>query len=313
MHDQRPAQSDARAELMAGLTARQKSIAPKYFYDAYGSFLFDAITRLPEYYPTRTEIGLLRRYGHEIAESLGQSTLLIEYGSGSATKIRLLLEALRPHIYMPLDISREHLAQSAEGLARRFPWLDVHAVCADYTAELQLPDVASGSRRVGFFPGSSIGNFSSAGAEQFLRRVRKTVGDAGALLIGVDLDKDPKVLEAAYDDCQGVTAAFNRNVLDHASTVMGARFPSAAFRHVAEYNREQLRVELYLEAGRAMKIGGLPVHFEAGERIHTEYSHKYELEGFEKLARSAGFLMQRHWVDDARYFALCLLEPAVSG
>jgi dimethylhistidine N-methyltransferase len=213
LYDRHPAPADLRAEVLHGLTRPQKCLPPKFFYDRRGSLLFDAITTLPEYYPTRTEIGILRAHGAAMAGLLGKGQVLIELGSGSSLKIQTLLAALEPAMYVPLDISRDHLLASAEALAERFPWLAIRAVCADYSGPFDLPLGPDGTERAAFFPGSSIGNFEPAQASTLLGRIGAVLGPGGRLLIGVDLVKDVRVLEAAYNDGQGVTAAFNLNLL----------------------------------------------------------------------------------------------------
>lgn len=309
-YDHKPAVADMRGEVLAGLSANPRHLPPKYFYDARGSRLFDAITCLPEYYVTRTEIGLLKRYAGEIAAEVGAAPFLVEYGSGSTLKIRLLLEALRPVAYMPLDISREHLQRSATELALRFPWLAVHAACMDYTREVGLPWYPEGHRRVAFFPGSSIGNFEPEQATAFLRRIRDTVGADGALIIGIDLDKDAAVLEAAYDDCQGVTAAFNRNILAHINRELGGDLQPGRFLHRARYDAGQRRVEIHLESSvdQIATVAGTRIPFRAGERIHTENSYKYRLSEFGSAAASAGLRLRRSWSDARDYFAIALFD-----
>ncbi|KAA6186260.1 L-histidine N(alpha)-methyltransferase [Thiohalocapsa marina] len=308
-HDLHPAPADMRAEVLAGLALPQKRIAPKFFYDAEGSRLFDAICELPEYYPTRTEIGILRRHGAEMASRLGREALLVELGSGSSLKIRVLLEALRPAVYMPVDISREHLLQSAEALAAAFPALQVHAVCADYSAPFSLPVDDHEHPRAAFFPGSSVGNFEPADAERFLRRVGELLGPDGRLLIGVDLVKDPALLEAAYNDADGVTAAFNLNLLSRINRELGADFQRDAFRHHAFFNRELSRIEMHLVSTRPqrVRVAGQDIDFRAGERIHTECSYKYSIDGFQSLGRRAGFEPDRVWTDEDSLFSVhCL-------
>ncbi len=309
-YDQKPEIADMRAEVLAGLTAMPRHLPPKYFYDARGSRLFDAITCLPEYYVTRTEINLLKRHAPELAAEVGEAPFLVEYGSGSTLKIRLLLAALRPVAYMPLDISREHLHRSAEELAQTFPWLAVHAACMDYTREGRLPWSPEGHRRVAFFPGSSIGNFEPEQAGHFLRRIREVVGADGALIIGLDLDKDPAVIEAAYDDCQGVTAEFNRNILVHINRELGGDLQPERFLHRARYDTGLRRVEIHLEStvDQIASVAGERIPFRAGERIHTENSYKYRLAEFAEGAAAAGFRLRRSWSDARNYFAMALFD-----
>ena len=309
-HDLHPTPADMRAEVLDGLSQPQKRLSPKFFYDARGSALFDAICELREYYPTRTEIGILRRYGHEIAALLGRDALLVELGSGSSRKIRVLLEALRPAVYMPVDISREHLLRSAEALADAFPGLDVHAVCADYSVPFELPVDDHDHPRAAFFPGSSIGNFEPADAERFLRRVGAMLGQGGRLLIGVDLVKDVGVLEAAYNDADGVTAAFNLNLLQRINRELGADFDLAAFRHDAFFNEASSRIEMHLisTVAQQVRVAGRRFSFREGETIHTECSYKYRVEDFHALARRAGYKPERVWTDSTPLFSVhCLV------
>jgi dimethylhistidine N-methyltransferase len=300
----RPAASMA-AEVHAGLSRRQKCLPPKLFYDRKGSELFDVITRLPEYYPTRTEIGLLRQHGAEMAELLGSQSVLLELGSGSSIKIRLLLEAVRPRLYVPMDISREHLIDAAQRLARDYPWLTVHAACIDYSQPWDMPDFGPG-RYNAFFPGSSIGNFEPAAALQLLRQVRRLVGQDGGLLIGVDLKKEAHLLEDAYNDTRGVTADFNLNILAHINRRLAADFEPDNFAHKAIYNADLGRIEMYLECRRdhRVRIDGSLYRFAAGETIHTENSYKYAVAEFHDLAARAGFAPVRVWTDPARLFSV---------
>ena len=305
-HDFHPAPDDLRAEVLAGLAAPRKYLAPKFFYDEAGSRLFDAICALPEYYPTRTEIGILRQHGAEMAALLGREALLIELGSGSSLKIRVLLAALRPAIYLPIDISRAHLRHSADELAAAFPELEVHAVCADYTRPLRLPIAAGARPRAAFFPGSSVGNFDPPAAERFLRRVGEMLGSGGHLLIGVDLRKDPAVLHAAYNDTQGVTAAFNLNLLRRINRELGADFDLGAFRHWAFFDDDRSRIEMHLVSERAqrVRVAEQVFVFESGETIHTENSYKYDVAGFQTLARAAGFKLLKVWCDENHWFSV---------
>ena len=299
-----PAESMA-AEVHAGLSRRHKCLPPKLFYDRKGSELFDVITRLPEYYPTRTEIGLLRQHAAEMAELLGLHSVLLELGSGSSLKIRLLLEAVQPRIYVPMDISREHLIDAAQRLARDYPWLTVHAACVDYSQSWDIPDFGPG-RYNAFFPGSSIGNFEPAAARQLLTQVRRLVGRGGGLLIGVDLKKDAQILEDAYNDSRGVTANFNLNVLAHINRRLAADFDPGNFAHKALYNEQLGRIEMHLECRREHRvhIDGRLYCFAAGETIHTENSYKYAIAEFHELAARAGFAPVRVWTDPAGLFSV---------
>jgi dimethylhistidine N-methyltransferase len=305
-YDYHPRPADMCAEVLAGLALPQKRLSPKFFYDADGSRLFDAICELPEYYPTRTEIGILRQHGHEMAELLGREALLIELGSGSSLKIRVLLEALRPAIYMPVDISKEHLLASARALADAFPGLAVHACCADYSGPFELPVDDHDHPRAAFFPGSSVGNFDPVDAQRFLTRVGSLLGPGGRLLIGVDLRKDPSVLHAAYNDSQGVTAEFNLNLLRRINAELGADFDVDAFRHRAHFNDDRSRIEMHLISSRDQRasVDGQTFHFAEGESIHTESSYKYSIESFQALARASGFAPERFWTDEQALFSV---------
>jgi dimethylhistidine N-methyltransferase len=309
-YDYHPRPANMRAEILAGLALPQKRLSPKWFYDAEGSRLFDAICSLPEYYPTRTEIGILRSHGAEMAELLGRDALLIELGSGSSLKIQVLLEALRPAIYMPVDISKDHLLASAEALADAFPGLAVHACCADYSGPFELPVHDYDHPRAAFFPGSSIGNFDPVDAQRLLERVGALLGAGGRLLIGVDLRKDVSVLHAAYNDAQGVTAAFNLNLLRRINVELGADFDLDAYHHQAHFNDEQSRIEMHLVSRQdhRVHIDGQTFHFAEGESIHTESSYKYSIESFQALARAAGFAPERFWTDERALFSVhCLV------
>jgi dimethylhistidine N-methyltransferase len=309
-HDLHPTQADLRAEVLHGLAQPHKRLSPKLFYDAEGSRLFDAICELPEYYPTRTEIAILRDHGAEMARRLGRDALLVELGSGSSLKIRVLLEALRPAVYMPVDISSEHLIVSAEALAATFPDLDVHAVCADYSVPFELPVEDHEHPRAAFFPGSSIGNFDPVDAGLLLRRVGSILGAEGRLLIGVDLVKDRSRLERAYNDAAGVTAAFNMNLLRRINRELAGHFDVTQFRHEAFFNADHSRIEMHLlsTCDQRVEVAGQRFNFGEGESIHTESSYKYSIEGFQALATGAGFHAEQVWTDPARLFSVhCLV------
>jgi len=297
------------AEVHAGLCRQQKSLPPKFFYDKRGSELFDSITNLPEYYPTRVEVGLLRQHMQEMAELLGMNSFLLELGSGSSIKIRLLLEAIRPEVYAPMDISREHLIASANSLAIDYPWLNIHAACVDYSRPWDIPDFGPG-RYNAFFPGSSVGNFEPTSALQLLKQVRRLVGSDGGLLIGVDLKKDVSILEKAYNDAQGVTADFNLNMLAHINRSLDADFIRANFAHKAVYNARLGRIEMHLECSKdhSVHINGNVYTFVSGETIHTENSYKYSVDGFHALAAKADFTPARVWVDEEELFSIHYLK-----
>jgi dimethylhistidine N-methyltransferase len=314
-HDLSPPVEDFRTAVIAGLSRRPRSLSPKFFYDEQGSTLFDAITRLPEYYPTRTEIGLLREHGAEIADWLGHGTLLFEFGSGSEAKISILLDALQPAVYVPIDISREHLWHSAVSIAHGHPGLEVHALCADYTRPFGLPERLPALPRAGFYPGSSIGNFDPGSAVGLLNGIAELLGAGGRMLVGVDLKKDAARLHAAYNDAQGVTARFNLNLLRRMRDELGAQIESDGFRHHAFYDAAQGRIEMHLVATRAqtITIGDHRFAFAAEESIHTENSYKYSIAEFRALAAEAGFESIRIWQDDRGLFSIHGLEVAGSS
>ncbi|MGC2459329.1 MAG: L-histidine N(alpha)-methyltransferase [Gallionellaceae bacterium] len=310
-HELQPAPDDFHTDVIAGLSGETKRLSPKFFYDERGSQLFDAITRLPEYYPTRTEIGLLHQYGKDMARMLGNDGLLFELGSGSGAKIRVLLEAMQPQTYAPIDISRETLRMSAGAIAQDHPKLEVHAICTDYSKPLDLSGFFDVQQRAVFFPGSSIGNFDPAQARDLLRRIAKLPGPDGRLLIGVDLKKAPALLHAAYNDTQGVTAKFNQNLLTRINRELGADFDVAAFRHEAFYNEKLGRVEMHLiaTAPQCVRIDGCCFEFQVGESIHTENSYKFSIEEFQTLAAQAGLASLRVWQDDDALFSVHCLRP----
>ncbi|HSO82569.1 L-histidine N(alpha)-methyltransferase [Thiocapsa sp.] len=307
--DYRPTPADVRAEVLEGLGRPAKRLSPKLFYDQRGSQLFDAITELPEYYPTRTEIGILREYGSEMADLLGRDNVLIELGSGSSLKIQTLLAALQPSVYMPVDISKEHLLASAHALAERFPGLSIRAACADYSAPFKLPMEPDWTDLAAFFPGSSIGNFDPDDARLLLGRVADLLGTGGRLLIGVDLPKDPAILNAAYDDAQGVTAAFNLNLLTRINRELEGNFDLDAFTHRAFFDTDLSRVEMHLvsRVEQRVEVAGSTFDFRAGETIHTENSYKYGIDPFHRLAGDAGFVAEQFWTDKQGLFSVhCL-------
>ena len=315
LFDRRPAQPDMTAEVLRGLRRPRKAIPPKYFYDAEGSRLFDAITRLPEYYLTRTEVGILRTNQAAIGRRVAAKGCVVEYGSGSSVKVRLLLDASRPAAYVPVDISKEHLAASARAVADDYPALAVYPTCADYTAPFALPAPVAELPRIGFFPGSSIGNFDPAAAEAFLAAVGRTLGPEAFLVLGVDAKKAQPVLHRAYNDAAGITARFNRNVLRHLNAALGADFDVTAFAHRAVYNATAGRVEMYLDAKRdqVVAINGERVEFARGEALHTENSYKYAPDEFIAKAARAGFRCLDLWTDRQRYFTVLLLQVVAAA
>lgn len=299
-------------DLVAALDSKPRHISPKYFYDVAGSRLFDRICALPEYYPTRVEQSILRQRAGEIARHIGPGAEIVEFGAGSLHKVRLLLDALdAPLGYLPIDISGEHLAEAANQLRAERPELSVRPVVADYTQPFALPQSAPGARRVGFFPGSTLGNFDAAEALAFLVRAAQLLR-GGGLLLGVDLVKDPAVLHAAYNDSQGVTAAFNRNLLMRANAELGCDFDIGGFAHSAFYNAPLARIEMHLQSLRAQTVhlGDVAWRFEEGETLHTENSHKFSVEGLRALALRAGFGIGPVWTDPDRLFSVHWLPAA---
>ena len=296
-----------RAELDAGLRAREACISPKFLYDALGSRLFEAICELPEYYPTRTEALIFERHGAEIARAVGQGSTLIDLGAGNCAKAARLFPLLHPAQYVPVDISADFLQDAVERLRQRFRHIEMNALGMDFSGgDWQLPDIVRRERRLFFYPGSSIGNFSPDEALAFLRRVRAQCGPDGGILIGIDLAKDRAVLDAAYDDALGVTAAFNLNVLRHANRLLRADFDIRAWRHQGFYNERMGRVEMHLEARTTQLVSwqGACRRFEAGECIHTENSYKYRPAAAIELLEQAGFAASGIWTDARAWFAV---------
>lgn len=302
--------TDQREELLAGLTNHQKRIDPKFFYDQRGSELFEAITQTPEYYPTRTERTILAECAESIADYCGRGSVLIEPGAGSCEKVRLLLESIQPSVYVPMDISGSFLKQSAQRLTQEFPWLDVHALCADFhQADLEAIDLPE-AKRVVFYPGSTIGNMEPQKAGDFLSRMAVWIGAGGGILLGVDLHKSEDILDAAYNDSEGVTADFNLNVLVHINQLLDGDFELQNFRHQASYDTEQQRIQMHLisQVSHQVKLNGRHLAFERGEAIHTENSYKYSLEGVKALAAYAGLTHKQAWMDDDQLFSVHYLE-----
>jgi dimethylhistidine N-methyltransferase len=332
-----------REELLAGLCARRPFISPKYLYDELGSRLFAAITELDEYYPTRIEAGIMAANAAGIAAALGEPGMsLIDLGAGDCRKAARLFETLAPSRYVPVDISAAFLDEAVQALGWRFPRIEMTAVGADFSRRLELPMTLPFERRLFFYPGSSIGNFTPDEARAFLGRLREAVDESGGLLIGIDLVKEAATLQRAYDDALGVTAAFNLNILRNANRIAGTDFVPSDWRHVARFNGEESRIEMHLEARRPVVVrwcaqsrssgagpgdtgaeapesdaeardGGAEagqVRFESGERIHTESSYKYRLEDFGELLAGAGFRVTNTWTDPADNFAVVLARPA---
>ena len=300
--------SDFLADVIAGLSSSPRTLPCKYFYDERGAALFQKICELPEYYITRTEIDILDRNRAEIASQLGSSVELIGLGTGAGTKTRILIEALEdPAVYIPIDISEKQLRESTALFHKVFPELEILPVCADYLQPVVLPTPShKAARNVVYFPGSTIGNFEPDEAMEFLRRVGNVCRENGGLLIGVDLKKDQRVLEAAYNDSAGITAQFNLNLLERVNRELGADFDLDQWRHSAIYNSSAGRIEMYLisEIDQFVHLDEHKFHFRRGEKITTEYSYKYALEEFAALAGKAGFDFSRMWTDEARLFGV---------
>jgi dimethylhistidine N-methyltransferase len=293
-------------EALDELSQHPKRLSPKYFYDATGSELFEAITRLPEYYPTRTELGILRDRAGEISAIVPKSAALVEFGAGATTKVRLLLNECAFGAYVPVDISGDFLQGQADALRKDFPGLDVYPVAADFTAPFALPGAIADMPKVGFFPGSTIGNFEPHEACSFLRSAREILGKAAQIIVGVDLEKDERILYDAYNDATGVTARFNLNVLVRINRELGGNFDLSAFTHRAIYNRERHRIEMHLisKKPQTVRMLGTSFSFRAGESIHTENSYKYSLERFTALARGSGWTPRHAWTDAAGMFSV---------
>jgi dimethylhistidine N-methyltransferase len=309
-YDGHPGAISLRDEVLAGLAGTPRAIPPKFFYDERGSALFDAICDQPEYYQTRTEMDILRQALPDLVQILGHHSVLVELGSGASRKVRLLLEELRPRGYVGVDISREFLLDSTSLLARDYPWLEVHAACVDFSQGLDIPGCDADLHKLAFFPGSSIGNFEPVEARHLMREIGALVGRGGHLLIGVDLKKDVARLNAAYNDRAGVTAAFNRNLLERIRGELDSDIDPASFDHYAFYNPIESRIEMHLisRTRQRVRVEGHAFDFEIGEGIHTENSYKYTAEGFALLAADAGFRREGLWIDDAALFSVQLLR-----
>ena len=299
-------------DVVAGLSQQPKRLSPKYFYDAAGSELFEQITLLPEYYPTRTELGILRDRAAEIAAIIPKGAALVEFGAGATTKARLLLNQCDFAAYVPVDISGDFLNAQADALRQDFPDLNVYPVTADFTAPFALPDAVKAMPKVGFFPGSTLGNFEPHEACGFLRSAREILGEGAQMIIGVDLEKDERVLQAAYNDAAGVTGRFNLNVLVRINRELGGNFDLSAFTHRAIYNRERHRIEMHLISRKTqtVRILGRTFTFRAGESIHTESSYKYSLDRFAALAQGSGWTPTASWTDAAAMFSVHALVAA---
>ncbi len=299
-----------RADVLAGLAAPIPAIPARWLYDRRGSELFEEITRLPEYYPTRTETALLERHSGEIAARLGTGEAVIEFGSGSSAKTPILLRAVRPAAYVPVDTSGDFLRDSAAALQAEFPDLPIHPVEADFTRQFDLPAETATAPRLGFFPGSTIGNFVARSAVDLLRAMKETLGEGSRLVIGMDRIKEVDVLLRAYDDAAGVTAAFNLNLLHRINAELEGDVPVDAFRHRAIWNDEMSRIEMHLEARRdiAFTVSGARFAMRAGATIHTENSHKYGHRDSRLLLRAAGWGVIGEWTDEKSWFSILLAE-----
>lgn len=303
-------------QLVPGLLATHAHTSPKYLYDVLGSRLFAAICELPEYYPTRTEAAILQKHASHIATAVGRDAILIDLGAGNCAKAARLFPALQPRQYVPIDISEQFLQESVNALRQQFPQIEMTCLGMDFSSELELPVIVAEQCRQFFYPGSSIGNFSPLEALKFLRRIRKAIPGSdshGGLLIGVDLIKDKAILNAAYDDSLGVTAAFNLNLLHHLNRLLAADFRPSDWFHRGFYNAEQHRIEMHLEARDDVTVhwqnGGIR-RFVRGERIHTESSYKYTQQGFIELLHQAGFSQVQTWGDPREWFMVCHAQPA---
>ena len=299
-----------RADVLAGLAAPIPAVPARWLYDRRGSELFEEITRLPEYYPTRTETALLERYSGDIAAKLARGEAVVEFGSGSSAKTPLLLRAVAPAAYVPIDISGDFLREAAEALRAEFPDLPIHPVEADFMRPLTLPAAVADAPKLGFFPGSTIGNLVPRTAVDLLRAMKQTLGDGSRLVIGMDRTKPVEVLLAAYDDAAGVTAEFNLNLLRRINAELGGDIPVEAFRHRAIWNDAMSRIEMHLEAVRDVDfaVAGKRFAFSAGATIHTENSHKYGYRDSRLLLRAAGWGVVHEWTDEREYFSIILAE-----
>ena len=309
-----PSKTDALTDgVLEGMRKHPRQLSPVWFYDELGSFLFDNICELPEYYLTRTELQIMRQHAPDMAHHIGPDAALIEFGSGTSTKTRELLNHLeKPAAYVPVDISRDHLLEAASAIARDYSTLRVIPLCADFSRNFDLPvAVSAARRRVVYFPGSTLGNFDQDHARSLLQRMRHIIGTNGAVLIGIDLKKDPRILERAYNDRAGVTAEFNVNALRHINRELGTDFDLDAFEHLAVWVEDQSRIEMHLVSKRdqVVHVGDENVSIEKGEHLTTEFCHKYTLESFADLAATAGLSVTRVWMDPEKQFSVQLLEP----
>ena len=309
-HDYRPEFEDLHTAVVHGLSQSPKQLHPKLFYDQNGSSIFEQICAQPEYYLPNVERNICENYADEIIACLGEDCHIIEPGAGSSIKIRFLLDRINPAMYVPMDISAEHLRVSAQNLAEDYPHLPIHAICVDHTKSYQLPDDIPVHKRVFFYPGSSLGNFSPDEAINFLQDLHSKAGEDGSLLIGIDTKKSDEVLNLAYNDANGATAAFNLNLLKRIQNELDSELNTDGFGHHAFYNKEQGRIEMHLRSHRQQKvrINGDTFHFESGESIHTENSYKYTPDEFKALASEAGWQSEKLWQDVDKYFSVHFLR-----
>ena len=311
--DLQPTRQDELREIMAGLQAPQKTVSPRFFYDKRGSALFEEITRLPEYYPSRTERQILTLHAEAIGKRVGSGRVIIEPGAGSCSKIRLLLDSLRPAAYWPLDISGSFVRQAALELRADFDWLPVTAVCADFNQLQTLAEHLPSGRKLAFYPGSTLGNLSAEAATRLLITLRGLVGADGGILLGLDLHKDEKTLNEAYNDSQGVTAAFNLNLLEHLNRLLPANFEPEQFKHLAFYDPQRRRIEMHLESlsDQQVTCAGETLQFVRGETIHTENSYKYSLDDLDQLLDRAGLQREDSWFDGQDLFGFHYCRPVL--
>ena len=311
LHDYSPTPVSFREAVVSGLSKPQKTLPCQFFYDERGSALFEEICELPEYYPTRTELGILDSIGEELGERVGEGVRLVEFGCGSARKVTAVLRTMDVRSYVPVDISRAALLGLIDDVSRRFRELEVQAVCADFTQPLEIPG-ANGVNNVGFYPGSTIGNLTPSEAVGFLRTVRQLLGPEGLLIVGVDLVKPVEIIERAYNDAAGVTAAFNRNLLHRINRELNGDFRTDRFYHAAFFDSEEGRVEMHLVSreDQVVSVEGQRFEFRTGESIHTENAYKYRLSEFEALAQEAGFETREVWTDDRDMFSVHLLRAS---
>ena len=309
-HNYYPDEGNLYEDIVEGFEQNPRSIPPKYFYDHIGSQLFDDITQTVEYYPTSTERGILSSNKNDIISQLPNECILIEPGGGSCSKVKIFIDELHPSAYVPMDISEQYLMKSSQELAKEYPWLNVHAICNDFTAEISVPNEISFKNRVVFFPGSSIGNFHPADAVEYLIKIATLIGEGGKLLIGVDLKKDKQILENAYNDQQGITSKFNLNLLARINRELKSDFDLDGWQHYAYYNEVEGRIEMHLRSlyEQIVNIEENEYYFDKNDYIHTENSYKYSIEEFQSLASKASFNSEMVWMDEKKLFSIHLFS-----